>query len=130
MNGPHSDLDIPLTWLQFAWVMAPPTVVWCALVLIANRITLRPEAAPSMTQESIRGEMERMGPLSRPELLTAVIVLAVAFLTVVVPDWALKQGAVAKLSRIAQDVIGTGLWALGLVAVLGGLWYAHRESRV
>lgn len=63
-------------------------------------------------------------------LKTAVIVTAVVFLTVVVPDWALKQGAVAKLSRFGQDLIGTTLWAGGLAALLFGLWYAHRESRI
>ena len=63
-------------------------------------------------------------------LKTAVIVTAVVFLTVVVPDWALKQGPVTRLSRLAQDIIGTGLWAAGLGILLLGLWYAHRESRI
>lgn len=63
-------------------------------------------------------------------LKTAVIVTGFVFLTIVVPDWALKQGAVTKLSRFAQDIIGTTLWTGGLVALLAGLWYAHRESRI
>jgi mono/diheme cytochrome c family protein len=63
-------------------------------------------------------------------LKTAVIVLAVVLLTVFVPDWALKTEAVSKLSRPAQDVIGVSLWGAGLAVVIGGLWYAHRESRV
>ncbi len=63
-------------------------------------------------------------------LKTAVIVLSVILLTVFLPDWALKTGAVSKLSRFAQDFIGSALWAIGLATVLGGLWYAHRESRV
>ena len=63
-------------------------------------------------------------------LKTAVIVLSVIILTVFLPDWALKTGAVSKLSRFAQDFIGSALWAIGLATVLGGLWYAHRESRV
>lgn len=63
-------------------------------------------------------------------LKTAVIVLSVVLLTVFLPDWALKTSAVSKLSRFAQDFIGSSLWALGLAVVLGGLWYAHRESRV
>jgi hypothetical protein len=63
-------------------------------------------------------------------LKTAVIVLSVAVLTVFVPDWALKTEAVSKLSRFGQDFIGSALWALGLSVVLGGLWYAHRESRI
>ena len=36
----------------------------------------------------------------------------------------------AGLSRFGQDLIGTGLWTLGVGLLLGGLWYAHRESRV
>jgi len=63
-------------------------------------------------------------------LKTAVIVLSVVVLTVFVPDWALKTDAVSKLSRFGQDFIGSALWALGLSVVLGGLWYAHRESRI
>ncbi len=63
-------------------------------------------------------------------LKTAVIVIGFAFLTIVVPDWALKQDSVTKLSRFAQDLIGTGLWTGGLAALLFGLWYAHRESRI
>ena len=63
-------------------------------------------------------------------LKSAVIVLAVALLVVYVPDWALKWGPVTDLSRFGQDLIGTGLWAGGLVVILGALWYAHRESRV
>jgi mono/diheme cytochrome c family protein len=63
-------------------------------------------------------------------LKTGVIVAAVVLLTVIIPDWAMKQGPVTRLSRIAQDVIGTGLWMLGLGALLLGLWYAHRESRI
>lgn len=63
-------------------------------------------------------------------LKTAVIVLSVIVLTVFVPDWALKTTAVSKLSRFAQDFIGSSLWAIGLAIVLGGLWYAHRESRI
>ncbi len=63
-------------------------------------------------------------------LKTAVIVAGVVFLTVVVPDWALKTSAVGELSRFGQDVVGSGLWALGLGIMLGGLWYAHRENRI
>lgn len=59
-----------------------------------------------------------------------VIVLSVVILTVFLPDWALKTDAVAKLGRFSQDFIGASLWALGLAVVLGGLWYAHRESRI
>lgn len=63
-------------------------------------------------------------------LKTAAIVAAVVLLTMFVPDWALKTEPVSKLSRTAQDFIGVSLWGAGLAVVIGGLWYAHRESRV
>ncbi len=63
-------------------------------------------------------------------LKTAAIVIAVFLLTIWIPNWALQQGAVGRLSRFGQDLIGTGLWTLGVAILLGGLWYAHRESRV
>jgi mono/diheme cytochrome c family protein len=63
-------------------------------------------------------------------LKTAVIVLSVILLTVFIPDWALKTNAVSKLGRFSQDLIGVVLWGGGLTAVLWGLWYAHKDSRI
>ncbi len=63
-------------------------------------------------------------------LKTTAIVAAVVFFTVYVPDWALKRDEVAGLDRFAQDLIGVLLWGGGLVVVIGGLWYAHREDRI
>lgn len=63
-------------------------------------------------------------------LKTAVIVVGVIFLTVVLPDWALKTSTVSGWSRFAQDAVGVGVWSAGLGIVLWVLWYAHRESRV
>lgn len=63
-------------------------------------------------------------------LKTAAIVVAVYLLVIHVPNWALQQGSVGRLGRFGQDLIGTGLWTIGLALLLGGLWYAHRESRI
>lgn len=63
-------------------------------------------------------------------LKTTVIVLSVILLTVFIPDWALKTTAVSKLGRFSQDLIGVVLWGGGLTAVLWGLWYAHKDSRI
>lgn len=79
----------------------------------------------------LRSENNRLNtPWLNAWLKAIVIVLSVILLTVFLPDWALKTGTVSRLGRFAQDFIGTSLWALGLALVLGGLWYAHRESRV
>lgn len=63
-------------------------------------------------------------------LKTGAIVAAVVFFTIYVPDWVLRTETVSKLSRTGQDFIGVSLWSFGLAIVIGGLWYAHRESRV
>lgn len=63
-------------------------------------------------------------------LKTAVIVSSVVFLTIYVPDWAIKNEYVTDLSRFAQDLIGVSLWLFGMVVVMWSLWYAHRRSRV
>ncbi len=63
-------------------------------------------------------------------LRTAIIVASVILFIVVIPDWAVRNSTVASLSRFSQDLIGVSLWLAGLGAVLWGLWYAHRESRL
>ena len=63
-------------------------------------------------------------------LKTAVIVSAAVLLTIVIPDWVIKNEYVTDLSRFAQDLIGVALWSLGMLAILWGLWYAHRDSRI
>lgn len=63
-------------------------------------------------------------------LKAAVIVSGAIILTVIIPDWAVKNSTVTSLSRFAQDLIGVSLWLLGMVVVLWSLWYAHRRSRV
>ncbi|MGI9612573.1 MAG: c-type cytochrome [Acidimicrobiales bacterium] len=63
-------------------------------------------------------------------LKTATIVVAIVFLTVVVPDWVLQLKSVAGMDRLAQDAIGLVVWGGGLVVCLGAMWYFHRESRI
>lgn len=63
-------------------------------------------------------------------LKTATIVVAVALFTVYLPDLVLKTNVVASADRIVQDLVGSGAWAVGLAVVLGGLWWAHKESRI
>lgn len=63
-------------------------------------------------------------------LKTALIVSSVILLTVIIPDWAIRNSTVTSLSRFAQDLIGVSLWLLGMVVVAWSLWYAHRRSRV
>ncbi len=63
-------------------------------------------------------------------LKTAVIVTWFVLFTVFVPSWVLQSGPVNELSAVAQDLLGVGVWALGLVGGLAGLYFAHHESRI
>ena len=63
-------------------------------------------------------------------LKTAVIVIGFIAFTVYVPSWAMQTDTVAGLDRLVQDLVGTGLWLLGMGAGLWALWYAHREERI
>lgn len=97
---------------------------WLAYVIVAAAVLLA--LGPRITSANDRLAF----PWLDAWLRTAVIVCSVILLTVFIPDWAIRNGNVASLSRFAQDLIGVSLWLAGLSAVLWGLWYAHRESRL
>ena len=63
-------------------------------------------------------------------LKSALIVVAVAILIVIIPNMVLTLSSVTTLGRFYQDLIGVAVWGVGLSALLAGLWWAHRESRV
>lgn len=58
------------------------------------------------------------------------MVVGIVLLTVFIPNWAMQNASVARMSRPMQDLIGTGLWSGGFAVVLGGMWWAHRDSRI
>jgi hypothetical protein len=49
---------------------------------------------------------------------------------VYLPSRILQTETVGKLGNFGQQVIGVGVWSLGLGVVLGALWYAHKENRI
>ena len=63
-------------------------------------------------------------------LKTATIFIAVALAIAFIPNWVMQNSAVTGLSRPVQDLIGVSTWGLGLALCLGGLWYAHKDSRI
>ena len=113
--GPIAGTELPgfsnmAKWLSYLIAGA------AALLVLAPRIT---------------GVNDRLSfPWLDAWLRTAIIVAAVILLIVVIPDWAIRNSNVASLSRFSQDLIGVSLWLGGLAAILWGLWYAHRESRL
>lgn len=63
-------------------------------------------------------------------LKTAAVVVATVLAIAYIPNWVLQTSTVAGLDRPLQDLIGVSVWGLGLALCLGGLWFAHRDSRL
>lgn len=61
---------------------------------------------------------------------SAIIVVYFVVATVIVPSVAIQTSTVSRLPRIAQDLVGSALWMLGLVIGLGLLWWAKHEKRI
>jgi di/tricarboxylate transporter len=107
--GLFATAKVPVTWMEYARVMAVPTVVWCALLLIANRIVLRPSAATGMTREVVRAEAKKLGGMSRHETWTAATITLSVLLWATQP-WhgapAEAIGMLALASLFAGGVLG------------------------
>ncbi len=108
--------------------MFVPTLVWCVMVLAANMAVLRPEGGLGITHAVIGAELGKLGPMSRHERLTALIV-AVSILAWATQPWhkapAEAIGMLAMTALFAAGVlqggeIGTGIpWPLALF--VGGM---------
>jgi hypothetical protein len=82
--------------------------------------------APRLTSAHSRLEM----PWLDAWLKSGVIVIGFIVFTVFVPSWVLQTETVSGLDRMAQDIIGAGLWFGALAAGIWALWYANRERRI
>ena len=126
--GLFANASLPISWLEYARVLAIPTIIWCALLVVVNIIVARPEAAPGMSRDSVRVEMAKLGPIRGAELTTAAIIAVAVF------AWALQPwhrvspeaiGMVALAAIFAAGIlmppdIGPGIpWALAIF--VGGM---------
>lgn len=128
LTGLYNTVNLPLSWLGYAKVMTLPTLLWCVLILVANRIFLAPESAAPISREAIRENYKKLGAMSRPEKWAGAIIglAVVAWITQPlhhVPAEAI--GMIALTLLFAAKVLGpaeiaTGIpW--GLVLFVGGL---------
>jgi len=140
LNGPvvikmFGDKHIPLTQGGYFEVMALPTLILCALILVVNQWLLKPEAKLSTSRDFVRGKLAALGSLKRQEMITAIVVVVSIFLwatqstpnqTRLHPFPSYIVGMVAltvfALSGILQDAdIASGIsWTLMLF--LGGIF--------
>jgi di/tricarboxylate transporter len=126
--GLFANAGLPITWFEYARVMALPTVIWCALTVAANVMVMRPPAISSLSRQVVREQLEQLGAMRRPELLTAIIITSAVLAWAAqpwhrVPPEAIGMVALAALFAtrvLVPGEIGTGIpWALAIF--VGGM---------
>ena len=120
---------LPITWLGYAEVMTLPTILLCVLLIVVNPLVLRPEKKLQMSSTFASEGLAALGPVSRAELITAlIVVLSTAYWATDrlhhLPSFLVGMFALAvfALSGIVTDKdIGGGVsWTLLLF--LGGIF--------
>ena len=126
--GLFANAGLPISWFEYARVMALPTVIWCSLIVAANLAVMRPQVMSNLSRDVVREQLQHLGPMGRPELVTAVIIaLAVCAWAAQpwhrVPPEAIGMVALAALFAtqvLVAGEIGTGIpWALAIF--VGGM---------
>jgi di/tricarboxylate transporter len=134
LNGPvvvaaFEAKHLSLTWGGYAQVLAFPTLLLCALILLANHILLRPEVPLNASSSFAKERLKALGSFRRPELITAIVVSISIGLWATdryhhLPSFVIGMFALAifALAEIIRDEdIGTGVsWTLLLF--LGGIF--------
>src|SRR6516165_2310188 len=79
LNGPviqsvFQQKNLPVSYGEYAAVMALPTLVICVLIIIANQIMLKPESALEVSSGFAKKELQAMGAMKQSEIITAIVV--------------------------------------------------------
>ena len=120
---------LPLTWIEYAEVMAAPILLLCFLVVFVNQKVLKPKAAVDSFDEFAKQRLRLLGKLRASEVITAIIVLvSIAYWATdrlhhqpsfLIGMFALAVFALTGILR--SEDIGTGVsWSLLLF--LGGIF--------
>jgi divalent anion:Na+ symporter, DASS family len=126
--GLFANAGLPITWFEYARVMALPTVIWCALTVAANVMVMRPPAMSSLSRQVVREQLEQLGAMSRPERMTAIIITSAVLAWAAQPWHRVPPEAVGMVTLAAlfatrvlvPGEIGTGIpWALAIF--VGGM---------
>jgi di/tricarboxylate transporter len=80
LSGPIVDASfqtkhLPLSWTSYAIYLTAPTLILCALILVANQIVLRPEAPLVAKLGFAADRLRSLGRFRRAEMITAVVVV-------------------------------------------------------
>jgi di/tricarboxylate transporter len=69
--GLFANAGLPISWFEYARVLAIPTLVWCGLIVVVNLLVMRPEATAGMNKDVVREETRQLGAMTSAELATA-----------------------------------------------------------
>src|SRR5689334_10005713 len=74
LNGPviqsvFQAKSLPLSYFEYAAVMALPTLVICVLIIIANQFTLKPDAPLSVSSGFAKKELQNLGAMKQSEMI-------------------------------------------------------------
>src|SRR5215475_13549569 len=116
LNGPviqsvFQSKNLPLSYGEYAAVMAIPTLVICVLIIIANQIVLKPESPLNLSSGFARKELEKLGSMKQSELITAIIVIASIVLWAFPATW-LPKTTFLHLPSFVIGMIGLALFGL------------------
>lgn len=126
--GLFANAGLPISWFDYARVLAVPTVVWCGLLVLINLLIMRPEPTASMNRDVVRDEARHLGAMTRAELATAALIGASVAAWAAqpwhgLPPEAIGMTALAALFAVGvlePGDIGTGIpWALAIF--VGGM---------
>jgi anion transporter len=111
LNGPVVEAtfqtkQLPLTWTSYATTMAFPTLILSVLIVFANQLVLKPEAALQVSDDFAKAQLKAMGTIKRTEWVTAIVViLSIAF-------W-----ATGRMHHLPSFLVGT--FALAIFGLFG-----------
>lgn len=120
LNGPviqsvFQAKNLPLSYFEYAEVMAPSTLVICVLIILANLFVLKPEAPLNVASGFARKQLQMMGSMTQSEAITAVVVvISIIF-------WAIPGAWHPELKFLHQPsfVVGMcGLFVFGLAGII------------
>ena len=126
--GLFATQKLSLTWLDYAKVMAVPTLIWCVMVIAVDLLIMRPARTAGMSRDVVRTEMQRLGPMRQSELMTAIIITVAISAMATQPWHGVPPEAVGMVALAALFVtgvlvpaeIGTGIpWVLAIF--VGGM---------
>jgi di/tricarboxylate transporter len=95
--------------------MTLPTLVICALIIIANQIMLKPESALNISSGFARKELQALGGMKQSEMITAIVVIASIVM------WAIPAQFHPELTwlHLPSFVVGMiGLAIFGLAGII------------